>query len=109
VRERLQHQFEPERQVRRSIERGQEPRVIGRVDDDEDAAEILGGRTYERRPANIDLLDERLEWGRRIRGGFAKRRPSRSSSKCAKSSGCYPQCRLIVRWTQSRWKLPYGA
>ena len=73
MRERLQHQFETERQVRRSIERGQQPRVIVRVDDDEDAAEILGGRTDERGPANVDLLDQRLEWGRRIRGGFTKR------------------------------------
>src|SRR5262245_38752749 len=73
VRERLQHQREAEREIGRAVERGQQPRVVDRIDDDEDVAKILRGRPYERGPANVDLFDQRLEQCRRIRGGFAKR------------------------------------
>ena len=49
------------------VERRQQPRVVGRVDDDEHAAKILGGGADERRSADVDLLDERVERRRRIR------------------------------------------
>ena len=65
VRERLAHQLEAERQARPLVERSEQPRIVRRIDDDEHAAEVLGGRAHERRPADVDLLDERVERRRR--------------------------------------------
>ena len=66
VRERLAHQIEAKADARRVVDRLQQPRVIRRIDDDQHAAEILGGRAHERRTADVDLLDERVERRRGI-------------------------------------------
>ena len=65
--ERLAHQPVAEREARRPVERLEQRRIIGRVDDDEHAAEVLRRGAHQRRSADVDLLDERVEGRRRIR------------------------------------------
>ena len=65
--ERLAHQPVAEREARRAVDGLEQRRIIGRVDDDEHAAEVLRRGAHERRSADIDLLDERVEGRRRIR------------------------------------------
>ena len=52
---------------------GQQPRIVGRVDDDEHVAEIFRRGAHERRSADVDLLDQRVERRRRIRGRLRER------------------------------------
>ena len=63
----------PERQARRLVDGREQARVVGGIDDDENAAKILGGRAHQRRSADIDLLDERVERGRRVGRRFHER------------------------------------
>ena len=70
VRQRLAHQLEAERQGRGLVERGQQLPVVGRVDDHQDAAEVLGGRTHHRGTADVDLLDQCIKAGCRVRRGL---------------------------------------
>ncbi len=67
MRDRFAGQRVPERQAGRLVECREQARIVRRIDDDQDAAKILGGRAHERRPADIDLLDEGIECGRRVR------------------------------------------
>jgi len=47
--------------------------VVGGIDDHQNAAKILGGRAHQRRSADIDLLDERVERSRRVGRRFHER------------------------------------
>ena len=73
MRQCLPHQVEAERDARRLVDRREQRRVVGRIDDDEHAAEVLRRRAHERRPADVDLLDERVERRGRIRGRLHER------------------------------------
>ena len=49
------------------------PAIVCRIDDDQHAAEVLGGGAHQRRAADVDFLDQRVERGRRIRGRLHER------------------------------------
>ncbi len=68
VGERLLHQLETELQRRTAValELGDETRVIGRIVDDEDVAEVLGRRAQQAGSADVDLLDEPVEAGGQV-------------------------------------------
>ena len=55
------------------VERREHARVVRRIDDDEHVAEVLGGRAHERRPADVDFLDQRVERRGRVGRGGGKR------------------------------------
>ncbi len=67
VRERFSHQAELEFQRRpaRARQLLEHLRVVGRIDDDQDVAEVLARRAEQRRTADVDLLDQLVE--RRVR------------------------------------------
>jgi hypothetical protein len=48
-------------------------RIIGRVDHHHHVAKVFGRRSYERWPADVDLLDELVERRLEIRGGRKER------------------------------------
>ncbi len=56
-----------------AIERLEHRTVIGRVDHDDDVAEVLGRRPHHARPADVDVLDELIEGGGRVGGGLRER------------------------------------
>ena len=55
------------------VERREQPRIVGRIDDDEHVAEVLRRRAHQRRSADVDLLDQRVERRRRVRGRLDER------------------------------------
>ena len=67
MRERLAHQLVAERERRRVVERLQQPGVVAGIHQHQHAAEILGRSPHQRRAADVDLLDQRIE--RRLRIG----------------------------------------
>jgi hypothetical protein len=67
VRDRLPHQVEAERQRRSLVDGLQQPRVVGGIHHHHHTAEILGSRAHQGRPADIDLLDQRVKRRRRVR------------------------------------------
>ena len=64
----LAREVEPEGEAGRLVERREHARVVRRIDRDEHVAEVLGGRAHERRPADVDFLDQRVE----RRGGIGR-------------------------------------
>jgi hypothetical protein len=66
VRERGLHQLEPERKRGAAIDRVERARIVRRLHDDHGVAEILGGGAHQRRPADVDLLDQIVERRRGI-------------------------------------------
>ena len=63
MRERFLHQLEAEPEIgtARPAERIEHLRVVGRIDDDEHVAEVLGRGADEARAADVDLLDQGVE------------------------------------------------
>ena len=72
--ERLAHQLEPEleRRAAGAVQLFDHPRVVRGIDDDEDVAEVLGGRPDEAGTADVDLLDEVVERRIGIGGGLGE-------------------------------------
>ena len=69
--ERLAHELEAEleRRAAGAVQLFDHTRVVRGIDDDEDVAEVLGGRPDEAGTADVDLLDEVVEGGIGIGGG----------------------------------------
>ena len=55
-----------------AIQLGKHRFVVGRRHDDQYIGEVLGGRADERRPADVDLFDQRVEWQSGIAGCLHK-------------------------------------
>ena len=75
MRERAAREIESEREIRPAVagERVEHARVIGRIDDDEHVAKVLGRGANQTRAADVDLFDQLIK--RRVppRGGARKR------------------------------------
>ena len=74
VAERLLHQLESKRRLRSAGPRQllEHLRIVRRVDDDEDIAEVLGCRPHQAGAANVDLLYERVEGRVGVLSGLGK-------------------------------------
>jgi hypothetical protein len=59
---RLAHQLITKFETGTFVDRRQQARIVVRIDDDEHVAEALGSRAHQARTANVDLLDQRVEF-----------------------------------------------
>jgi hypothetical protein len=75
VLEGLAHQIEAKLHRRPAVAREllDEPRIVGRLDDDQDVSEILPRGTDQAGPADVDLFDQRLERRLGIGRGLGER------------------------------------
>ncbi len=62
VGEGLAHQLVTKGETGTFVDRRQQTRVVARIDDDEHVAKVLGSRAHHAGTANIDLLEEPLEF-----------------------------------------------
>ncbi len=69
----LAREIEAEAEAGRLVERREHARVVRWIDGDEHVAKVLGRGSHQRGPADVDFLDERVEWRVGIRRGGGKR------------------------------------
>ena len=101
VRERLAHQVESKCERRSRIQCRDERRVIVGIDHNEHTLEVLGSGAHHRRSADINLLDERIEPGSRVRRRLDEGIQI-DDDEVREREAVLLECRQIVRTIASR-------